>query len=146
MKAICTLYQEAPRLATEGEQSVSTDELTGVQALERKHPGLPLAPGKAHELRNEIYFAKRSGSRPYFVAFLVSIVKRNCSTITSKQAMSQGLLPQPLHIIQHACCQAVTYPVGRFYKPDKAPIGSYVHVTLSLPEPLRTAPPKFYIL
>jgi hypothetical protein len=25
---------------------ISTDELTGVQALERKHPGLPLAPGK----------------------------------------------------------------------------------------------------
>jgi len=25
---------------------VSSDELTGVQALERKHPGLPLAPGK----------------------------------------------------------------------------------------------------
>jgi transposase len=25
---------------------VSTDELTGMQALERKHPGLPLAPGK----------------------------------------------------------------------------------------------------
>lgn len=25
---------------------MSTDELTGVQALERKHPGLPMAPGK----------------------------------------------------------------------------------------------------
>ena len=25
---------------------ISTDELTGVQALERKHPGLPLAPGR----------------------------------------------------------------------------------------------------
>ena len=25
---------------------MSTDELTGVQALERKHPSLPLAPGK----------------------------------------------------------------------------------------------------
>ena len=25
---------------------MSTDELTGIQALERKHPGLPLAPGK----------------------------------------------------------------------------------------------------
>jgi len=25
---------------------LSTDELTGVQALERKHPGLPLAPGR----------------------------------------------------------------------------------------------------
>jgi transposase len=33
-------------LAGQGEQVVSTDELTGVQALERKHPGLPLAPGK----------------------------------------------------------------------------------------------------
>jgi len=43
---ICTLYQEAPALATTGERVVSTDELTGVQALERKHPGLPLAPGK----------------------------------------------------------------------------------------------------
>ena len=28
------------------ERVISTDELTGVQALERKHPGLPLAPGK----------------------------------------------------------------------------------------------------
>jgi transposase len=43
---ICTLYQEAPALAATGERVVSTDELTGVQALERKHPGLPLAPGK----------------------------------------------------------------------------------------------------
>jgi len=33
-------------LAARGERVVSTDELTGVQALERKHPGLPLAPGK----------------------------------------------------------------------------------------------------
>lgn len=43
---ICTLYHEAPALAAAGERVVSTDELTGVQALERKHPGLPLAPGK----------------------------------------------------------------------------------------------------
>ncbi len=33
-------------MAARGERVVSTDELTGVQALERKHPGLPLAPGK----------------------------------------------------------------------------------------------------
>jgi hypothetical protein len=30
----------------QGERTVSTDELTGLQALERKHEGLPLAPGK----------------------------------------------------------------------------------------------------
>jgi hypothetical protein len=40
------LYQAAPALAAQGERIVSTDELTGVQAVERKHPGLPLAPGK----------------------------------------------------------------------------------------------------
>ena len=32
---ICTLYQVAPTLAEQGERIVSTDELTGVQALER---------------------------------------------------------------------------------------------------------------
>lgn len=43
---VCTVYREAPTLAPQGERVVSPDELTGVQALERKHPGLPLAPGK----------------------------------------------------------------------------------------------------
>ncbi len=43
--AICTVYHEAPQRAEQGERTVSTDELTGVQALERKHPGLPMAPG-----------------------------------------------------------------------------------------------------
>jgi transposase len=44
--AVCGRYAAAPALAAAGERIVSTDELTGVQALERKHPGLPLAPGK----------------------------------------------------------------------------------------------------
>ncbi len=43
---VCTVYREAPARAERGERSVSTDEMTGVQALERKHPGLPLAPQK----------------------------------------------------------------------------------------------------
>ncbi len=43
---VCALYQAAPALAAAGERVLSTDELTGVQALERKHPGLPLAPGR----------------------------------------------------------------------------------------------------
>jgi DDE superfamily endonuclease len=40
------LYRAAPSLAEQGERTVSSDEMTGVQALERKHPGLPMAPGK----------------------------------------------------------------------------------------------------
>jgi hypothetical protein len=43
---ICTLYRQAPDLAEQGERVLSTDELTGVQALERTAPNLPLAPGK----------------------------------------------------------------------------------------------------
>ena len=43
---VCALYHAAPALGAAGERILSTDELTGVQALERKHPGLPLAPGK----------------------------------------------------------------------------------------------------
>ena len=65
MRAICTLYQEAPCLAAEGEQTVSTDELTGVQALERKHPGLPLAPGKVE--RREFEYV-RHGTRSFILS------------------------------------------------------------------------------
>ena len=43
---ICALYRAAPTLAARGERVVCTDELTGVQALERLHPGLPPRPGK----------------------------------------------------------------------------------------------------
>jgi hypothetical protein len=44
--AVCTRYRDAPTLAPQGERVVSTDDLTGVQALERKSPGLPMAVGK----------------------------------------------------------------------------------------------------
>ena len=46
MTDICTIYREAPALAEQGDRVVTTDELTGIQALERAHPNLPLAPGK----------------------------------------------------------------------------------------------------
>ena len=35
---INSLYQQAPFLEQKGEAVISTDEMTGVQALERKHP------------------------------------------------------------------------------------------------------------
>ncbi len=43
---MCEVYQLAPERHAQGERTVSSDELTGVQALERKHPGLPMAPGQ----------------------------------------------------------------------------------------------------
>lgn len=40
------LYEQSPELAKLGQRFECTDEMTGVQALERKHPDLPLLPGK----------------------------------------------------------------------------------------------------
>ena len=65
VKAICIVYEEAMERAEQGEVTVSTDELTGVQALERKHPGLPLAPGKVE--RGEFEYV-RHGTRSFIVS------------------------------------------------------------------------------
>lgn len=46
VRDVCSLYRQAPSLAAKGERVISTDEMTGVQALERLHPSLPLAAGK----------------------------------------------------------------------------------------------------
>lgn len=48
---------------------ISNDELTGVQALERKHPGLPLRPGKV-ERREYEYI--RHGTLSFIVNFEVA--------------------------------------------------------------------------
>jgi DDE superfamily endonuclease len=63
--AICSVYEEATGRAEQGEVTVSTDELTGVQALERKHPGLPLAPGKVE--RREFEY-ERHGTRSFILS------------------------------------------------------------------------------
>ena len=40
------VYRAAPALAAQGDRVITTDELTGIQALERKQPGLPMQPSK----------------------------------------------------------------------------------------------------
>ncbi len=52
-------------LSAQGERVISTDELTGVQALERKHPNLPLAPGKVE--RREFEYI-RHGTRTFILS------------------------------------------------------------------------------
>jgi transposase len=65
IRMTCQVYHDAPALAKQGEHTVSTDELTGVQALERKHPGLPLAPG--HVQRREFEY-ERHGTRAFILS------------------------------------------------------------------------------
>ncbi len=65
IKTVCTLYEQASYLVEQGERTISTDELTGVQALERKHPGLPLAQGKIE--RREFEYV-RHGTRSFILS------------------------------------------------------------------------------
>ena len=46
MADVTTLYLQAPTLHAAGERVLSTDEMTGIQALERKHPTIPMGPGR----------------------------------------------------------------------------------------------------
>jgi len=61
---LCTLYREAPERAADGERVISTDELTGVQALERSHPDLPMTPGQVR--RREFEYI-RHGTQSFIV-------------------------------------------------------------------------------
>ena len=60
------MYASAPQRATQGERTISLDELTGVQALERKHPDLPMQPG--YVLRREFEYI-RHGILSWFINF-----------------------------------------------------------------------------
>lgn len=43
---MCALYEAAPELHKAGVHLMSSDEKTGIQALERKHPDKPMQPGR----------------------------------------------------------------------------------------------------
>ena len=60
MQIVCTCYLEAPRQwAEEGTHTVSVDEMTGIQALERIAAALPMKPGQTE--RREFEY-KRHGT------------------------------------------------------------------------------------
>lgn len=58
------MYAQAAERAKGGERTISMDELTGVQALERKHPDLPMQAG--HVLRREFEYI-RHGTLSWFL-------------------------------------------------------------------------------
>lgn len=60
------MYAQAAVRAKHGERTISLDELTGVQALERKHPDLPMQSG--HVLRREFEYL-RHGTLSWFINF-----------------------------------------------------------------------------
>jgi transposase len=62
----CQVYAQAIERAKQGERTISLDELTGVQAVERKHPDLAMQAG--HVLRREFEYL-RHGTLSWFINF-----------------------------------------------------------------------------
>ena len=69
MADVTSLYLQAPALLEAGERVVSTDEMTGIQALERKHPTIPLGPGRVERREFE---SLRHGTRTFIANFDVA--------------------------------------------------------------------------
>ena len=57
MADLTTLYAQAPALVEAGERALSTDEMTGIQALERTYPTRLMEPGQ--EERRECEYIRR---------------------------------------------------------------------------------------
>jgi transposase len=85
----CEVYAHAPQRAKGGERTISVDELTGVQALERKSPDLPMQPG--HVLRREFEYI-RHGTLSWFINFDVvtgHVIEPSCGpTRTEEDALT----------------------------------------------------------
>jgi transposase len=85
----CETYARAPQRARGGERTISMDELTGVQALERKHPDLPMQAG--HALRREFEYI-RHGTLSCFINFDVvtgHVIEPSCGpTRTEEDALT----------------------------------------------------------
>ncbi len=60
VKRVCEHYADALRLYEEGAHLVSTDEKSGIQALERVHPPLPMRPSLIERQEHEY---ERHGTR-----------------------------------------------------------------------------------
>jgi transposase len=58
------VYAKAVERAKQGERTVSLDEMTGVQAIQRKHPDLPMQSGQV--LRREFEYI-RHGTLSWFI-------------------------------------------------------------------------------
>lgn len=86
-------------MAQQGEAVISTDEMTGVQALERKYPGLPLAPGKVE--RREFEYI-RHGTLSFIVDFAVAT-----GQITN---VSAGTTRNEADFVQHIQCMVESDP------------------------------------
>ena len=65
------MYAKAKERAEQGERTISNDEMTGVQALERKHPDLPMQPASSEIPKGRVLYREfeyeRHGTLSWFI-------------------------------------------------------------------------------
>ena len=93
------LYQQAPELDKQGQRIESTDEMTGVQALERKHPDMLMLPGKVE--RREFEYI-RHGTLAFMFNF--DIVTGQLAACTARPTRTEQ------DFLQHIQSRVVTEP------------------------------------
>lgn len=73
IKEGCDLYAKAPERAYSGERTISIDEMTGVQALERTYPDLPMQPDSPDLPKGRVLYREfeytRHGTLSWFINF-----------------------------------------------------------------------------
>ena len=79
IKEICEVYAKARERAKQGERTTSVDEMTGVQALERKEPDKPMQPASPELPKGRVLYREfeyiRHGTLSFFINFDVATGK-----------------------------------------------------------------------
>lgn len=88
VQRVCDTYAQAQQLEAEGVHVVSTDEKTGIQALERKHEAKPMRPG-VDERREFEYI--RHGTLGIIISFMVASGLIGMPTIAESRGNSDFL-------------------------------------------------------
>jgi len=69
VKVVCDLYAQAPELLATGIHVISSDEMTGIQALERAMPTISMKPGRCEKVEFEYI---RHGTQTLIASFNVA--------------------------------------------------------------------------
>lgn len=96
---MCDLYAEAPTLHAQGVHLVSTDEKTGIQALERAAPTQPMKPGvggRAGKVERQEYEYIRHGTQCLIANFEVATGKQIAPSIGATRTESDFVA----HLVQ----------------------------------------------
>lgn len=100
-KQICEVYAEAPALYLQGVHTLSVDEKTGMQALERNAPDLPLQVGQPE--RQEVEYT-RHGTQCLIANW--DVVEGKCLHVSIGDTRTEADFQQHIQQTVEACPEA----------------------------------------